>query len=41
VRGAAVWALSRLLPREEFSQLAAQANDNDDSVREEWAVSSS
>jgi epoxyqueuosine reductase len=41
VRGAAVWALSRLLPHDEFSQLAAQANETDESVREEWAVSSS
>jgi epoxyqueuosine reductase len=41
VRGAAVWALSRLLPRDEFSELAAQANDPDESVREEWAASSS
>jgi epoxyqueuosine reductase len=41
VRGAAVWALSRLLPRDEFSGLAAQANEADESVREEWAASSS
>jgi len=37
VRGAAVWALSRLLPREEFSKLARAANDSDDNVKEEWA----
>lgn len=41
VRGAAVWALSRLLPRDEFSQLAAQVNETDESVREEWAMPSS
>ncbi len=38
VRGAAVWALSRLLPREEFSALADASHDNDDSVRAEWAA---
>ena len=36
VRGAAVWALSRLLPHDEFSELATQANETDESVREEW-----
>ncbi len=34
VRGAAVWALSKLLPKEEFVTMAR--NDNDASVSEEW-----
>ena len=38
VRGAAVWALSRLLPREKIAALALRDNDNDASVREEWAA---
>ncbi|MES2749885.1 MAG: tRNA epoxyqueuosine(34) reductase QueG [Pseudomonadota bacterium] len=38
VRGAAVWALSRLLPRSEFSGLAARSNDPDENVRSEWAA---
>jgi epoxyqueuosine reductase len=39
VRGAAVWALSRLLPRADFATLAARrsATEGDDAVREEWA----
>ena len=38
VRGAAVWALSRLLTREDFATLAANkaATESDASVREEW-----
>jgi epoxyqueuosine reductase len=38
VRGAAVWALSQLLPEEEFASRATQAlrDEADDSVREEW-----
>jgi len=38
VRGAAVWALSQLLEREEFEVLAARALvvEADDSIREEW-----
>ncbi|WP_127600010.1 tRNA epoxyqueuosine(34) reductase QueG [Nitratireductor alexandrii] len=37
VRGAAVWALSRLLPAQDFLALAAAlAADADQSVREEW-----
>jgi len=36
VRGAAVWALSRLLPRKEFSGL--KKSDADDAVNEEWAA---
>jgi epoxyqueuosine reductase len=38
VRGAAVWALSKLLPRAEFSDLAARANESDEAVRSEWAA---
>ncbi|MBB4198653.1 epoxyqueuosine reductase [Rhodoblastus sphagnicola] len=36
VRGMAVWALARLLPRDEFATLAAQNNEPDPSVRSEW-----
>ena len=38
VRGAAVWALSQLIDREDFSARAAQALDQerDESVRREW-----
>jgi epoxyqueuosine reductase len=36
VRGAAVWALGQLLPREKFSAL--QKSDTDESVNEEWAA---
>jgi epoxyqueuosine reductase len=36
VRGAAVWALSRLLPREELA--AMQRNDTDAAVNEEWTA---
>ncbi len=38
VRGAAVWALQRLLPRAEFSGLAAHrmAEETDETVRAEW-----
>jgi len=38
VRGAAVWALSQLLEREEFETLAvrALAAEADDGIREEW-----
>jgi epoxyqueuosine reductase len=38
VRGAAVWALSRLLPRGEFAELANHSSDSDDGVRSEWAA---
>lgn len=38
VRGAAVWALSRLLPRAEFSELANASRDSDEDVRSEWAA---
>jgi epoxyqueuosine reductase len=39
VRGAAVWALSQLIDREEFSKLAADAlnTEADDGVRAEWS----
>ena len=36
VRGAAVWALGRLLPREQFAAL--RKSDSDDSVQDEWAA---
>lgn len=36
VRGAAVWALSRLLPRQKFKALAAHRIESDSSVQEEW-----
>ncbi len=38
VRGAAVWALSQLLTREEFAAMKAHAlaDERDDDVREEW-----
>jgi epoxyqueuosine reductase len=38
VRGAAVWALSQLLKREEFEARAADAMnaEPDETVREEW-----
>ena len=38
VRGAAVWALSRLLPEEEFAALASRhaATESDAEVRSEW-----
>ena len=38
VRGAAVWALSRLLPREKLAALEQRKSDNDTSVQEEWAA---
>jgi epoxyqueuosine reductase len=36
VRGAAVWALSRLLPADEWRAL--RRDDGDETVRAEWAV---
>jgi len=36
VRGAAVWALSRLLPREAFAAL--RKTDSDIMVNDEWAT---
>jgi epoxyqueuosine reductase len=39
VRGAAIWALSRLLPRSEFQKLAAKShNEADASVQAEWRL---
>jgi epoxyqueuosine reductase len=40
VRGAAVWALSRLLPRDRVAGLAAthQARESDSAVADEWAA---
>ena len=38
VRGAAVWALSRLLPRKQFAALAEKQTDEDVTVKEEWAA---
>ena len=40
VRGAAVWALSRLMPRDEFEARAADAlnGESDDEVRAEWRL---
>jgi epoxyqueuosine reductase len=42
VRGAAVWALSQLLGREEFEARAAKASgaETDETVREEWRLTS-
>ncbi len=42
VRGAAVWALSQLLPPEQFAVLASEAigAEADESVREEWRLAS-
>jgi epoxyqueuosine reductase len=38
VRGAAVWALSRLLPGADFAALARGAQDTDEDVRREWSA---
>jgi len=38
VRGAAVWALSRLLPREKFAGLSMQQSETDATVQDEWAA---
>jgi epoxyqueuosine reductase len=38
VRGAAVWALSRLLPREKISTLSQRNRETDATVQEEWAA---
>ena len=42
VRGAAVWALGELLPREEFAAVKLDALDRepDEGVREEWRAAS-
>ncbi len=36
VRGAAVWALSRLVPRDQLSAMAKQHNEADATVQDEW-----
>ena len=36
VRGAAVWALSRLLPHRQFAELAGRRTDADLTVQDEW-----
>ena len=36
VRGAAVWALSRLLPKVKFEELAAKQSEDDETVKQEW-----
>jgi epoxyqueuosine reductase len=38
VRGAAVWALGRLLPHEELSLRAQKRNETDANVQDEWAA---
>ncbi len=38
VRGAAVWALSQLLPHDKFAALARRRNETDLSVKDEWVV---
>jgi len=38
VRGAAVWALGRLLPREKFAALEKKKSENDSSVNDEWVA---
>jgi len=38
VRGAAVWALAKLLPREKFAGLARRQQDSDANVQNEWAA---
>ena len=38
VRGAAVWALSRLLPRNKLAELEKTQSEIDGSVRDEWAA---
>ena len=43
VRGAAIWALSRLVPEAEFAERAAAAaqTERDEGVRREWLVAQS
>jgi epoxyqueuosine reductase len=41
VRGAAVWALSRLMGKDAFSVLAQRHGENDESVKEEWRAANS
>ena len=38
VRGAAVWALSRLISREKLAALEKKKSENDSSVNDEWAA---
>jgi len=38
VRGAAVWALSRLLPRETFAALENKKTEDDATVNDEWSA---
>jgi epoxyqueuosine reductase len=38
VRGTAVWALSRLLPRKSIAALQQKHHDSDSTVQEEWAA---
>ncbi len=38
VRGAAVWALGQLMPREQFAHLAKRQTESDMSVKDEWAA---
>jgi epoxyqueuosine reductase len=38
VRGAAVWALSRLVPREKLGALKERQTENDASVQDEWSA---
>jgi len=38
VRGAAVWALGRLLPHEKLTALAQRRNETDATVQDEWAA---
>ena len=38
VRGAAVWALSQLLPRDKFAALANRQSDGDVLVKDEWTA---
>jgi epoxyqueuosine reductase len=38
VRGAAVWALGQLLPRDKFAALAERNKESDNSVQDEWAA---
>jgi epoxyqueuosine reductase len=38
VRGAAVWALSRLLPRKSIAALQQKHHDSDSTVQEEWTA---
>jgi epoxyqueuosine reductase len=42
VRGAAIWALGQLVPRDEFVavKIAAMSTEQDNSVREEWQAAS-